>query len=70
MKIVELVNNLTIPITNEESDVLGKFYNKKQVLRKDLNEREIAVANSLVNKDVLYRKNQNGQITYYKKTQK
>jgi hypothetical protein len=70
MKIIELVNNLTIPITNEESDVLGKFYDKKQVLRKDLNEREIAVANSLVNKDVLYRKNQNGQITYYKKTQK
>jgi hypothetical protein len=69
MKIIELVNNLTIPITNEESDVLGRFYDKKQILRKDLNEREIAVANSLVNKDVLVRRNQNGQITYFKKTQ-
>jgi hypothetical protein len=69
MKIIELVNNLTIPITNEESDVLGRFYDKKQILRKDLNEREVAVANSLVNKDVLVRRNQNGQITYFKKTQ-
>jgi len=68
MKIIELVNNLTIPITNEESDVLGRFYDKKQILRKDLNEREVAVANSLVNKDVLIRKNQDGQITYFKKT--
>ena len=69
MKIIELVNNITVPITNEENDVLGKFYDKKQILRKDLNEREIAVANSLVNKDVLVRRNQDGKIAYSKKTQ-
>jgi len=69
MKIIELINNITVPITNEESDVLGKFYDKKQIFRKDLNEREVAVANSLVNKDVLVRKNQDGKIAYSKKTQ-
>lgn len=68
MKIIELVNDLRVPITNEESDVLGLFYEQNEVHRKDLNERQIELANSLVNKDILYRRNQNGRITYYKKT--
>lgn len=67
MKIVELINKVHVPITNEESDFLGKFHENKQVLKKDLHEREIVVANHLVNKDVLYRKNEDGQIVYRKK---
>jgi len=67
MKIIELVNDLRVVITNEESDVLGKFHSREEVLRKDLNEREIQLANQLVNKDILYRQNQNGRITYRKK---
>jgi hypothetical protein len=69
MKIVELVNNLTIALTNEEQDLLLKFSNADaNVARRDLNEREVVVANSMVNKDVLYRKNQDGRITYHKKS--
>ena len=67
MKIIELVNDIRVPITNEESDVLGKFHDRKELLRKDLNEREVQLANQLVNKDILYRQNQNGRITYHKK---
>ena len=68
MKIIELVNDIRIPITNEESDVLALFRENAEVHRQDLNERQIQLANSLVNKDVLYRQNQNGRITYFKKT--
>jgi hypothetical protein len=69
MKIVELINNLTIALTNEEQDLMLKFSDAEAtVARRELNEREIVVANSMVNKDVLYRKNQDGRITYHKKT--
>ncbi len=68
MKIVELTNNLTIALTNEEQDLLLKFSDAgATVTRRDLNEREVFVANSMVNKDILYRKNQDGKISYYKK---
>lgn len=67
MKIIELINDISVPITNEEADVLGLFHDHKEVHRKDLNERQIELANSLVVKDILYRKNQDGRITYYKK---
>lgn len=67
MKIVELVNKIRIPITNEEADLLGKILDKKQVYKKDLQEREIVLANHLVNKDVLYRNKHDGQIIYRKK---
>ena len=68
MKIIELMNDIQVPITNEEADVLSMFRLHKEVHRQDLNERQVQVANSLVNKDVLYRQNQNGRITYFKKT--
>lgn len=68
MKIIELVNSIHVPITNEEYDILNLFHNQSELHKQDLNEREIQLANSLVNKDVLYRQNQNGRITYYKKS--
>jgi hypothetical protein len=68
MKIIEVTGGLHMPITNEESDLLSKFHEGNSVSRKELNERQIEVANHLVNRDVLYRKNQDGRITYYKKT--
>lgn len=67
MKIVELLNRVRVPITNEEADVLGKFSEQEIIKRADLDDRENYIANQLVNKDVLLRKNQNGQITYSKK---
>jgi hypothetical protein len=68
MKIIEVIPGLTMPITNEESDLLSKFYNNASVSRKDLTERELVIATQLVTRDVLYRKNQDGHITYFKKT--
>ncbi len=69
MKIIELLNNkqpLQLAITNEEAELLEKFH-EGEVQRQDLTEREVVVANNMVNKDVLYRKNENGRIIYHKK---
>ena len=68
MRIVELLNNITLPITNEEAEVLDLFNEDIKVLYKDkLDERQIIMANKLVNKDVLYRINENGRIIYKKR---
>lgn len=67
MKIVELLNNIKLPITNEEADVLGKFADLPQIAKEDFSPREQLLVNGLVNKDVLIRKNQDGKIYYRKK---
>ena len=67
MKIVELLNKLQLPISNEESDLLGIFEGRPEIEKSDLNERQIYLANQLVNKDVLVRQKNNGRITYHKK---
>lgn len=67
MKIVEIAGGkLQLPITNEEAEVLEKF-TTTTIERRELNEREIYIANQLVNKDILLRKNQDGKISYSKK---
>ena len=70
MKIIEVTNGIQLPLTNEEFDLLSKFHDGKSMSRKDLKERELIVANNLVNKDVLVRTNNDGHITYFQKTQK
>lgn len=65
MKIVEFLGGIQLPITNEESDVLDKF-GDQAVDKSQLTEREQVVANQLVNKGVLYRRNQDGKINYSK----
>ena len=68
MRIVELLNNISLPITNEEAEVLDLFNEDIKALYKDkLDERQIIMANKLVNKDVLYRINENGRIIYKKR---
>jgi hypothetical protein len=68
MRIVELLNNITLPITNEEAEVLDLFNEDIKAIRKEqLDERQIVMANKLVNKDVLYRINENGRIIYKKR---
>jgi hypothetical protein len=67
MKIVELVNKIRLPITNEEADVLGKFDENKKIAKEDLTPRQSLIANQLVNKDILFRKNEDGKIYYRKK---
>jgi hypothetical protein len=67
MKIVEIAGGkLQLPITNEEAEVLEKF-KTHPIERRELTEREIYIANQLVNKDVLLRRNQDGKISYSKK---
>jgi hypothetical protein len=67
MKIVELVNKINVPITNEEAEVLDMFEDEAVIQRQDLSPREVILANQLVNKDILYRKHDSGQTTYKKK---
>jgi len=68
MKIIELVNKVSLPITNEESDVLGQFQEKPVIRKAELNERQQELANSLVNKDILLRQtNEEGKIIYKKR---
>lgn len=67
MRIVELTRGIQLPITNEEADVLAKFADQEVRLNKtDLTEREQVLANQLVNKGVLVRKNNEGKIQYFK----
>ena len=71
MKIVKIQGHLReieVPITNEEYDLLNKFTGIETLRRRDLTEREAYIANMLTIKDVLYRKNQDGNITFKKKT--
>jgi hypothetical protein len=67
MRIVELLNNLSVPITNEEAGVLDKFATLSEVSKSDLDPREQLLANQLVNKEILTRKNNGHQIIYKKK---
>jgi transcription initiation factor IIE alpha subunit len=67
MRIVELLNNVSMPITNEEAELLEYFNNESDLIKAKLSEREQVVANNLVNRDVLYRLRENDRIIYRKK---
>lgn len=67
MRIVELLNNITLPITNEEAEVLDMFEGHNGLYKNKLDDRHVIIANRLVNKDVLYRINENGRIIYKKR---
>jgi len=68
MRIIELLNSLTIPINNEESAVLEKFNESESIAKTSLEPREQLLANSLVTKDILTRKRDNdGKIVFTKK---
>jgi hypothetical protein len=66
MKIVELVNNIHLPITNEEAELLERFIGDTPIAKSHLAEREQTLANQLTVKDILLRTNEDGKI-YYKK---
>lgn len=67
MKIIEIMCGLKLSLTNEETDVLGRFHQSETIPKKEFNERETYIANQLVNKNVLLRKNQDGKIIYQKR---
>jgi hypothetical protein len=67
MRIVELLNKISLPITNEQADLLARFELEPTLFKNQLNEREQEIANQLTAQDILLRRNDNGQITYKKK---
>lgn len=67
MKIVELLNKVQLPITNEEADLLAKFNEGNSIAKSELEDRQQLIANQLVVKDILLRRNQDGKIFYKKK---
>jgi hypothetical protein len=68
MKIIELLNSIRLPITNEESGILDKFLESEVLYKSELEPREQLLANNLVNKEVLLRKTApDGKIAYTKK---
>ena len=69
MRIIEVTNGLQLPITNEEADVYLKFdEDTPHIAKSEMSDREQHLANQLVNKNVLLRKNDQGKIIYKKKT--
>ena len=69
MKIVEVTKHLTVAITNEEAEVLDRFDEDTPVVAKrEFTDRQQLMANQLVNKDILLRKNEDGRIIYKKRT--
>jgi pheromone shutdown protein TraB len=65
MKIVELTKQINVAVTNEEADMLSRFDEETPVMAKsDMDERQQLMANQLVNKNLLTRRNENGRITY------
>ena len=67
MKIVELINSIQIPITNEENDLLNQFEGTEPIYKNSLSERQQLLANQLVNKDILTRRIQDGKVLFKKK---
>jgi hypothetical protein len=67
MRIVELLNNICVPINNEQADLLSRFDHEPTIFKNKLNEREQEIANQLTAQDILLRRNDNGKITYKKK---
>jgi len=67
MKIVELLSNIQVAITNEQADLLGRFQHEPSIPKNKLDEREQVIANQLTTQDILLRRNDNGQIIYQKK---
>lgn len=69
MKIIELVKpNISVYITNEEAEVLNLFdHENPKWLKRDFNDRQLLIANQLVNKDILKRIKEDGRILFKRK---
>ena len=68
MKIIEVTKHFNVAITNEEAEVLSRFDEDTPVVAKsEFTDRQQLMANQLVNKDILLRKNENGRIIYKKR---
>lgn len=67
MKIVEIAGRPSVAITNEEAELMLQFDDETpNVPRSELSDRQVIIANHLVNKSLLKRIKENGR-TIYKK---
>lgn len=67
MKIIEIAGRPGVAITNEEAELMLQFDDETpNVPRSELSDRQVVIANHLVNKNLLIRIKENGR-TIYKK---
>lgn len=66
MKIIELLNNIRLPVDNEEHELLKKI--NSSIFKRELSPREQVIAEQLVRKSVLRRYKQDGKIAFKKTT--
>lgn len=66
MKIVELIKpKLSVYVNNEEADLLKLFDSENpKWLKRDFDDRQLQVANQLVQKDLLKRTKEDGRIVF------
>lgn len=69
MKIVELIKpKLSVYVNNEEADLLKLFDSENpKWLKRDFDDRQLQVANQLVQKDLLKRTKEDGRIVFKRK---
>ena len=70
MKIVELTKpSLSVYVNNEEAELL-KLFDKENPrwLKRDFDDRQLQVANQLVQKDLLKRIKEDGRIVFKRRT--
>lgn len=66
MKIIELTKpKLSVYVNNEEAELLKLFDDANpQWLKRDFDDRQLLIANQLVNKDLLKRVKEDGRIIF------
>jgi hypothetical protein len=70
MKIVDLTKpKLSVYINNEEADLLKLFDDENpKWLKRDFDDRQLLIANQLVNKNILKRIKEDGRIIFKRRT--
>lgn len=64
MRFCEFKSGLKTFICNEEDELLEKFDQSPLIKKSSLTEREQQLANELVRRSIIIRKNDHGQITF------
>lgn len=65
MRIIDLFNQPSVPVNNEEDKLLENLYLYDHVVKNDLSERQQYIIDSLVNKNLVIRKVVDGTVTYF-----
>lgn len=64
MKIIELIHQPNIAVTNEELELLDQLRDLDSLSKKELTERQQYIIDNLVKKDLVIRRKQDGSIIY------